>query len=367
MPENLTKQMLIHLREQLTVHQLRSKVRRFAKENKRPDDVSYTKEQIRLIKRLWGRLPRKPALSWHLLYGKANGVLDHRYCPEDLFYAYIEPSLNSREMSAAYSDKNNLNKIFDVRTPKTILRCINGYFYNHDYDPIKRSSIELPEGEYVLKPSTGNGGGESVERIRIRGNLVHTKQATRSAEEVSLVCNNNFIIQEIVPQAAELSAIHPHSVNTLRIATLRIDNEAKHLSSVLRYGMGGSFVDNQRTGGASVGVKPDGTLRHYAFDKYGNRAAKHRETEIVFAGYEIPGYSRAVELVKELHLGLPYFDMVSWDVIIDNENQAVILEVNLMRQGINLHQFTNGPLFGEHTEYVLSKVLSGRGRNRLMS
>ena len=68
------------------------------------------------------------------------------------------------------------------------------------------------------------------------------------------------------------------------------------------------------------------------------------------------------ELMKQsLSINIPpvklfYFDMVSWDVAINKNNKPKIIEINLSGQEINFHQFSNGPLFGDYTEQIISKL-----------
>ena len=82
---------------------------------------------------------------------------------------------------------------------------------------------------------------------------------------------------------------------------------------------------------------------------------------MVFDGYQLEGYDKARELAMKAHLMVPHFHMVSWDVVIDEQGQALMLEVNLHRTGIESLQLANGPLFGEDTEKVLAEIF-GKGK-----
>jgi hypothetical protein len=138
--------------------------------------------------------------------------------------------------------------------------------------------------------------------------------------------------------------------------TLRLD-EVMVLSSVIRVGRAGSHVDNMTSGGAAAcGINPEGRLNPWASDPYDNRVAAHPDTGYHFGGQEVPGIHAAWDLVKRLHLGLPYFDLASWDVSIDPTGRPTLVEVNLRGQEISFHQVNNGPLFGARTEEVLHYV-----------
>ena len=346
------------LRERSTLFFYRKKVKKF---NVHKDvGFNFDKAKKNSVKEVWSNFPVKPVTDWHAFYAGANGAFDPRYCPEDFFYAYIEPVLNSKALRPAYSDKNFLDKVLDARTPPTILRCMNGYFYDQDYNQVELDKLALTDKSCVVKPTLEHGGGVDVTKAELTHNKVDIEGKSFTVQELSELFNGNLIIQEVVNQAEELSSINPSSVNTLRVTTLRVGNEIKHLSTVLRFGVAGAFVDNQRAGGASVGVDSNGLLKKYSYDKYGNKAEKHPTSGVVFEGYSIPSYSDALCFVSSLHNQLPYFDMVSWDVIIEENYNPMLLEINLMGQGINLHQFSNGPIFGEYTDYIIDKFSSTR-------
>ena len=51
-----------------------------------------------------------------------------------------------------------------------------------------------------------------------------------------------------------------------------------------------------------------------------------------------------------------HFRLVSWDIAIDECGDPVLIEANMRKGGINLNQFSNGPLFGDLTERVMNEV-----------
>jgi hypothetical protein len=361
MIKKFIKKTILVFHEQRKIYNYRKKITILLKEDSGlVKKKSGTYNNAESVRKYWECLYKKPSLNWHLFYEKSNGCYDKKYCPEDIFYTYIEPKLNNSKMWLSYADKNFYDKILNSKTPNTIIRCINGYFYDKFYNLLCLSHLVLPDGEFVIKPSIDHGGGAGVEKVEIFKNSISIKGRKLDIDGLMAMFKYNFIIQEIVKQATELSVINPPSVNTLRITTLRIDNEIKILSTVLRYGMSGSFVDNQRSGGASVGVNKDGTLKKFSYDRHGNKATAHPETNVTFEGYQIPKYQDAINLVEKLHLDLPHFDMVSWDVCITKNYTPCVIELNLMGQGINLHQLSNGPLFGEYTDYIVRRVEKNR-------
>ena len=121
-------------------------------------------------------------------------------------------------------------------------------------------------------------------------------------------------------------------------------------------GVDAGRVDNVTAGGISCGINEDGTLKKYATSYYtGDRFEKHPQG-LVFEGFKVPSYDKAVALVKNVHPLIPHFRLVSWDIAIDKAGEPVLIEANMRKGGINLNQFNNGPLFGDLTERVLDEV-----------
>lgn len=339
-----------------TIIHYRKKVRNIIKQQ---GTKSSKFEEYKKAKRIWSSTISFFDSSWHKIYMSSNGISDYKYCPEDIFYTYIEPMLNNKKMVTAYSDKNLLSKLFDTDTPKTLLRCINGKLYDSNYNFIKSTNNLIPQGEYIIKPSLEHGGGVGVEKLIVENNNnFMINDTTLDLLQIKDIYFDNFIVQEILEQSSLLSQINPSSINTLRITTLRLDREIFNLSSVLRFGIGDSIVDNQRSGGASVGIDENGLLKEFSFNKYGTKTTEHPISSFVFKGREIPSFNEASNLVCKLHSKLHYFDMVSWDIAIDKDNKPIIIEINVSGQEINFHQFNNGPLFGHYTEKIISMLHS---------
>lgn len=295
---------------------------------------------------------------WHRCYAAQNGLNEVNYIPEDIFYEIIEKSLNECERANTYTDKNLIQKFFPMaNTPTTILRIIRGRFYSGDYKMIDLDKIELLfelQKKYVFKPTVDTYGGKGVligQRSKIIDLIYEIMDKNNERR------HQNYIIQEYIEQHDSLKNLHPQSINTLRIMTLRLNKKIYPISSVLRMGINKNIVDNITSGGIFCGINKYGKLKDVAYDKNFNKYEIHPTTKIKFNGYQVPSYNNALELCKRLHNELHYFDLVSWDIAISTQSEPNLIELNLYGQGMNIHQLTNGPLFGDLTEEVL-KTLS---------
>ena len=167
--------------------------------------------------------------------------------------------------------------------------------------------------------------------------------------------NIDYIVQEVIKQNEKLRKIHGSSVNTIRISTLLMDDGVHILSACLRMGAGDSRVDNHHAGGMSVGINDDGTLQKYAYYLNGTKMDKH-PSGFVFENFVVPGYQNVISLVKATHPLIGHFRLVGWDIAIDENENALMIECNMRKNGIELHEFSNGPFFGDLTERVLNEV-----------
>jgi D-alanine-D-alanine ligase-like ATP-grasp enzyme len=70
-------------------------------------------------------------------------------------------------------------------------------------------------------------------------------------------------------------------------------------------------------------------------------------------GYQLPSYDKAIEMVKRLHLKLPFFNLVGWDVAIQENGEPVLIEFNT-NPGLSQSAFKSG--MGEYTERIIREL-----------
>jgi hypothetical protein len=303
---------------------------------------------------------------WHYVYAQQSGRDDARFVPEDVFYNLMEPVFNVYELHHAYADKNLYSRWLPEEVlPLAVLRSIHGRFYDRDFRRVEPAEAAF-DGVYFIKPTLASGGGRQVARISVRDGAPFLGETPSSWQELQSRYAGDFILQQPLVQHPALAAINPSSINTLRIMTLRLD-EPWVVSSVFRLGSAGSHVDNMTSGGSVVcGVDREGRLNAWASDRNDNRVFTHPDSGYRFDGQEVPGIQDAWDLVLQLHRGLRYFDLASWDIAIGPDSRPTMVEVNLRGQEISFHQVNNGPLFGDRTEEVLHHVRA-RQQTRLTS
>lgn len=289
--------------------------------------------------------------KWHAYYANCTGVHDPRYLPDDLYYTVIDRYLNDPLVGLGLSDKNNLPLLFPaVDHPKAILRKVKGNYFTEDYQAIsEEEAFKRLNGhkQLVIKPSLVSHSGQGV--------IFWTKGQETTAQDWVKKHGLNLVVQEPLLQHSDLAALHPESVNTVRMMTLLKDGKGYHLSSILRMGIAGSRVDNAGAGGITCGIQADGSLKDVGFDLQGNRFKEHPQGG-PFTGHKVPAFEQMVETAIKLQERMGHFRMVSWDFTVNNSDQLILVEANFWSGGLSVHQFCNGPLLGNYTEAVLEEV-----------
>lgn len=307
------------------------------------------------VRQFWRKYTRvSPQWGWY--YGACNGILDPRYIPNSLYYTKIDQHFNNRKLGWGFNDKNYYSLIFHgIKQPDTLVRKINGLLLNENYQQIALSeavSLILEEKEVVCKPTLETGSGRGI-------SFWNTMQ-DRSVIEKFLTDPNakDYVVQKVIKQHPDLNRIHASSINTIRIMSLLMPDGVHVLSACLRMGVGDSKVDNVSAGGISCGIRGGGLLDKYAYSCYSGKRFVSHPQGFVFEGFQIPSFDNAIALVEKVHPWIPHFRLVSWDIAIDYLGESILIEANMRKGMVNLHQFSNGPLFGDLTEVVLDEVFN---------
>lgn len=289
---------------------------------------------------------------WHKAYGAASGQPCADYVPEDLFYNVFEARLNPRHRREAYRDKNYYDRLGWTCLPRTLFRIIDGRLFDASYHQIDQGAAlriarDAGLAEFVAKPARDSGGGARVSFLSF--------QELSAFVPANLRRNADWIVQEPIVQHAEMTALNPHAVNTIRIVTIRMGAEVSVVSAFVRIGSSGQRVDNLTAGNVAVGVLPDGTLREHGYDLNLKRSDVHPEYGYAFGGIVLPSYPEAQLTCIRLHESIPDLDLISWDVAIGGDGEPVVIEFNIGRQDISVSQVCNGPVLNPYIDDVLAR------------
>lgn len=286
--------------------------------------------------------------SWR--FYKAFGCqLDFGYVPND-YYQWAEHVLNRRWSSFFLQHKCCLKRFIpSCNRPKTILQKIDGHFVteeNQELSVTEARQILQAKKIFVSKVALGSGGGRGVRLINLQ------RCSTPDSLLDEIMRPNDMLYQEVLTQSAFMSSFNPESINTIRMLTLNINEKCTVLSSFLRMGGKGSFVDNLSSGGGTlVGIDSMGRVNGFGIDKTYNKVYVSTAGQ-PFAGLTIPRWQTIKDKVCEFHKHIPYANLIGWDIAIAEDDTPIIIEINLDSAEIEAHQVFNGPVFGERLEEV---------------
>ena len=261
---------------------------------------------------------------------------------------------------AAFSDKNMCDFLFPgENVAPSLLKNMNGYYYFEGNPVTEEEAVALcgDLDRVIIKPS-GLSSGRGIQIFSSRDGV--TDLSGKTVGELFKEYKKNYLVQKWIRQHKDLAALNSSSVNTIRILSYRSGMEVLIILSILRIGRSGSVIDNQCAGGIAVSISKDGRLEKEGYGGYEQDDIFKTDSGIVLEGYQVPSYDKTIEMVKRLHLRLPFFDMVAWDVAIQEDGEPVLIEFNT-NPGLFEENIKSG--YGEYTERII-KELWPRPNNR---
>ena len=185
----------------------------------------------------------------------------------------------------------------------------------------------ISQRRYIVKKIVTESLGNSIELI----DLCQWRNMERELFTYFLK-QGKVILEDLVHQSAKMATFNNTSVNTIRIITFFTRNGVVAPYCFVKTGRNGSFVDNGGAGGILAGVDiKNGMINTDGFDETGKNYAVHPDTQTTFKGFEIPDFTKAIELAKRLSSMTPKVKYIGWDFA-HTDNGWVIIEGNGMSQ-----------------------------------
>lgn len=173
-----------------------------------------------------------------------------------------------------------------------------------------------PEKEYIVKPIEGSLG---VGIYKIDG-----KDA--SVELYNKLCQDHYLIEELLENETTLKEFHPFSLNTIRVVTL---NNGEIVGTFVRFGNNGNVVDNAHAGGIFARINPQtGIVDTDGIDTSGHLYEYHPYSHKKIRGFVIPRWDEIRHTLAKMHTLVPDAPIVGWDVCITKSGQIEIIEGN---------------------------------------
>lgn len=335
------------------------------------DNKSAANIELEYLKK-WSKFRISPFKRVPDYYAGINKNYSPNYVPENIYYGEIEPRLNNRAFATAYADKNFYERYFSDHSslfPDTILRGINGNIFDKNFNPLNPDRIaeilKDEKGSFIIKPAIETGGGANVLLAELRGPRIIVGEKDLSITEFQDLLSRkyqvNFVFQRRIKQNNYFADFNESSLNTIRLYTYRREKteEIVPLHAVLRFGKPKSIVDNQASGGLSIGINSSGELNDFAIDKYGS---KYNNFDFLNtkAGKQVPCFEPMIQLAKKLGPKYQFQRLLGFDFCVDENNTIRLLEINCKNIEVNFLQLNNGPLFGEYTDEIIAYSLKNK-------
>jgi len=278
---------------------------------------------------------------WLALYTELRGEFKRGWMPDDYYRFEFLTKMNP-ERYMKFSDAKTIDhKLFDGFIIEPLFFRTNGQFCLKDGTVISKSEVrsilsDMNE-EIIIKPDNGRGG----KRITFK----HSSELRLD----ELPTDTDLLFQKVFKQHEELQKLYPHSVNTFRVHTF-IDNQGtvNVKFAYLRFGRGGSRVDNSSSGGGWLFIDSDGTIMPHAYVDIGLEIGEtHPDTGVKFAELKFPFLPKVKELCKRAHRSFPHTRVIGWDVCIDEEGEPKLIEWNANNPGFWVNEAHYGPFFDE--------------------
>ncbi len=245
--------------------------------------------------------------------------------------AYTHLLRDKDEINEKFKDYLGRDYIFVDRVP---FECVLDFMTNN---PV-----------FIAKPISGTEG-RSVFKFE---NLT----ADRKKEVYDELFGRDYMLETYIMQHRAINNMHPSSVNTIRVTTIRNDWGVNIMSASLRMGRHGAVNDNYTTGGLVAAIDLEsGVVKAEGVDKMNHRFVFHPDTNQQIVGFKIPFWQDIVRLVNELGTVVPQVRYTGWDIAV-TDTGPILLEGNY--QG-NFHVQQHSDMVGKFDFF--KDVIAGIG------
>lgn len=313
--------------------------------------ANLTADEKTAIRNVWGK-------SWggqlesYRFYKAMCGEVNPHFVPDD-FYAYAERVLNLRWSAYFLQHKCLLKATIPARNrAKVLLQKIDGHFVtegNEEMSKAQAKEILSSCPEFMAKVARATGGGKGVRKI------VWDKISNKEEVLSDIMYPIDMEYELVLRQHEFMAQFNPDSINTFRIITLNINEHCSVISTFMRMGAKGSFVDNMCSGGVTVGVDKEGNISEYGVDESFDKHLKS-PSGLTFKGMKVPDFETIKQKVIALHKRIPYANLIGWDISLDETGEVIVVEMNLDGAILQQHQIFNGPIFGDRIEEVKAYI-----------
>lgn len=284
-------------------------------------------------------LGSKKYAPWLYVYSAIAGEFRQGWIPINFYGSQVIPNIKGYYGDCSFLKPLN-NTFFNAPELPDLGSFVNGLFLDRSYAVISKKQFKyllFRDSDKVIFKNDNSNQGQGIHVF---------DRHTFNAEKVEALGNGVF--QRYVNQHSSFNDYTPESVATIRITTVVNDEgEVSVRGSYFRLGTG---KDTHVKSDTSVSIPIDlatGTLSDTGYMPSWKTTCSHPTSHKAFAGFKIPAFEKCVDVVKSLHLKIPFVRCIGWDVTVDTEGKVVVLEWNGAHNAIRLTEATQGPCFAD--------------------
>lgn len=239
------------------------------------------------------------------------------------YFLYNFEHKTPEEQHTFISDKERISIAATLNKPEVKILLDNKYntylrfaeFYKRDIELVLHKNSEnfrefvSKHPDFIAK-SNDDYGGFGIKKF----NANDYSSVKDLEQELFAMYPNGFIAEEILVNMPEFAALHPQSLNTVRVPTVRFDDRVELCHPFIRIGRGDAVVDNASSGGIMCAVDPETGVVFAAADENNNFFDVHPDTGVQLKGFRIPDWEGAVALAKKLASVLEGQRYCGWDL-----------------------------------------------------
>lgn len=298
------------------------------------DGLNPTPEQVaQVTEHLLKRFGDTQDLDWYLSAVLTRGEFVENLIPPREYTAKIYPHLNGG-LAKMTEVKTFAHSVLATEQLLDVGYLIDGNFYNRDYKIAHLDDLvkHLGPGAMIfVKRDSSRFGRHSY--------LVSIEDFVKAPHETE----PDWVIQRVQEPAPQIAAVGGKRPVTIRIVTVR-DSEGYVDSPTASLIVGGERVELRETEPVIevLITNKDGQLDSLGFDDDMVRYESAGGMLPKFADVKIEHFATARQFVINLHRRYPKFDILQWDITIDEKGTPWIYEWSGDHVDIRLSQIRGG-------------------------
>lgn len=265
-------------------------------------------------------------------------ALDRQYVSYDeYFHQYNFPDLNKEQRNEFLSRAQGRFIYYDIPweikrnfwdKEKFLIRFSS--YIHREWVRVRNCNKEdfvnfINKYDVICKPMS-SCCGDGIYKIK-KGSIPERDLDSKYIE----LLESDTLLEQAITNGAGMERIHPESLNTIRVVTVRNvkSGTTTVFGAFLRMGRGKSTIDNAHAGGLFAQINPEsGIIESEAISTNGERYQNHPDTGFKILGFQIPRWNEIKTICENAADIIPENYITGWDVVINQNEQIEIIEGN---------------------------------------